>query len=400
MKTKLLKQSLPVVLAFTAFNSGAQITINQADFPVSQDQHRTTYSWVGNDQNYLSPVEGPNQIWDYQGITNNGPADFLWSPATDPFFTDGYHFEAASVSLSAFSVKSDFYMGYDALGYFRYGKQQYDTTFSLTAVTGGPTDELNFVADQQLFSDFSNDVVFPMTYGDQWADTYSRTTPFEITVAAFGLSGTPGTHKRIFMMDREVVGYGKLLMSHPTTTISDSMDVLLVKNNYQTIDSFFVGGMPAPATLLGGLGLTQGEVTNNYHSFFYRKGYGDVLIEFEGTSATSGTALISMFYNENGVLPSTVGLEENVISAANMYPNPTQAGTQLFIELNQSNNGITEINLTSLSGQEIQVLDFNSSNSDMIGLNIPASLGAGHYFIQGKNAEGTKVFIERLVIIE
>lgn len=400
MIKNLLQKSLPVAIALTAFSAQAQITIDQTDFPVSQNQHRTAYSWVGNDQMYMTPTQGPNQIWDYQGLTENGPADFPWNQSVDAFFTEGYHYEAGLLALSAFFVRADFYMGYDSFGYFRYGKQQYDTTYSLATITGGPNDELHFLDDQQLNSDISDDVIFPMTYGDQWADTYSRTTPFEITVAAFGLSDTPGTHKRIYEMNREVVGYGKLVMSHPTTTVSDSMDVLLVTNNYITIDSFFVGGMPAPAPLLAGLGLTQGNITNNYQAFFYRKGFGDVLIEFDGTSAAPESTVNSMFYNETGALSSTVGLEEYTISASAMYPNPAQAGTEVSIDFNQSSSEISKISLVSLSGQELDQLQFDSMNSESIRLKIPASLNPGHYFIQGEDSEGTKHFLEKLIILD
>ncbi|MFT6922234.1 MAG: hypothetical protein ACJA1C_001236 [Crocinitomicaceae bacterium] len=400
MINTLLRKSLPLVLAFTALNTEAQITIDQADFPVSQNQHRTTYVHELNEANYTTPSEGPNQIWDYQGLTNNGLADYPWSASTAPFFSDGYHFEAGYFAFSAFTIRADFYTGFDGNGYFRYGKQQYDTTFSLTAVTGGANDELHFLDDQQLYSGISDDVIFPMTYGDQWADTYSRTTPFEITVAGFGLSNTPGIHKRIFVMDREVVGHGKLLMSHLTTTISDSMDVLLVKNNYQTIDSFFVAGMPAPPALLAGMGVTQGEVTNNYHSFFYRQGYGDLLIQFDGASSAPGSAVNNIYYNENSVVPSTAGLNENTISNSEMYPNPAQAGTELFIDLNQSSAEVREISIVSLSGQEIHRLNFNSINSETISLEIPSSLNAGHYFIQGKDIHGFNLFREKLVILD
>lgn len=400
MMKRILQPILPMVLVFTAFNSGAQITIDQADFPVSQTQHRIAFFHELNEANFTTPSEGPDQIWDYQGLTEAGLGDFDWSPATDPFFTAGYHYEAGFVSLSAFTIRTDFYMGLDNFGYFRYGQQQYDTTFSLATVTGGANDELHFLADQQLYNNISDDVIFPMTYGDQWSNNYSRNTPFEITVAAFGLSNTPGVHKRTITIDREVVGYGKLLMSHPSTTTSDSMDVLLVKNGIESIDSFFVGGMPAPPALLAGMGVTQGSVTNTYHSAFYRQGYGDLLIEFVGTNPAPGSTPINMFFNENGAVPSTVGLNENTLSNVQIYPNPAAAGQEVMLDLNESAPDVSELTLFSLSGKKSMQLDFSSNGNQTITLKLPANLISGNYLIQGKDNNGAALFVENLFIIE
>jgi hypothetical protein len=400
MMKHLLKPILPVAIAFTAFNTDAQITIDQSDFPASQGQHRTTFYNEMNEGNYATPSEGPNQIWDYQGLIQAGLANFDWSPSTDQFFSDGYHYEAGFVSLSGFTIKTDFYMGYDSFGYYRYGQEQYDTTFSIAAVTGGANDQVHFVSEKQLYNNVADDVIFPMTYGDQWTSDYFRTTPFEITVAGFGLSNTPGQHKRSIIIEHEVVGYGKLLMSHPTSSISDSMDVLLLKNDVTQIDSFFVGGMPAPPALLAGLNLTQGSVTNKHHTSFYRLGYGDLLMEFIADSPTPGSTPESMYFNENGILASTVGLEENILSDILLYPNPAQAGQEVKINLSETVVDLSEVKVFSLSGKEVIGVDFTSISSQEITLNLPVKLKSGKYLVQGKSTNGTALFTETLVITQ
>lgn len=176
MKRRLLQFSMGIMLAGSYSISHAQITIDQADFPVATTSHRSNELHVSNDSNYTNPTDGANQIWDYQGLITGQQSSFPY------------------------------------------------------AVT--------------------------------------RTTPFEITVAAFGLNNTPGFHKRIAYNDRAVTGSGKLVMTHPVGQPSDSMDVLLVKATEVRIDSFFVGGAPAPTPLLQGLGLTQGQMATTYKSYY------------------------------------------------------------------------------------------------------------------------------------
>lgn len=399
MKLNVLKRPIALGLLLISTQAGAQIIIDQADYPVSQNQHRTTYSWGGNEASYATPTEGANQVWDYQGITENGMADFPWSAATAPYFTDGYHYEAGGVALGSFSILSDLYFGVDSYGYYRYGKEQYDTTFSLTSTTGGPNDNLHFLADQQIYGGYSNDVQFPMTYGSQWMDTSSRTTPFEITIAAYGLNNTPGYHKRIYTFNKDVTGYGKLIMTHASGSMSDSMDVLLLRNDYQTIDSFFVGGAPAPAALLSAMGLTQGEVKDFHHSFFYRIGYGDVLIEFDAATDVPGSSLTSFKYNEDGVVASTSSIASTEFSDFEIYPNPAQSGESLAINFKQSaGENVSEISLTNLDGRVVSMLQFDMNQSDKGNVEIPSGLTNGYYFVQGNESDGTVLFREKILI--
>lgn len=405
MRTNTTSAILALSFGLLSISTSAQIVIDEVDFPTEQTTFRSTYYWALNESSYGTPSEGAEQFWDFRNLTENGNADFPYYTTTDPFFDETFHFEASALALSSFFIRADFHSGLDDIGYFSYGMEQYDTTFSLTATTGGAMDELHFPDFKQYFDGVQNSMFFPLTYQDWWIDTVTRVTPFDITIAAFGLNATPGNHKRVFTYDNEVVGYGGLLMTDSSGADSDTMQVLLVKSWIQFVDSFFVGGQPAPAALLTGLGLTQGAVTNELEYYFYREGYGDILVEVEAASDVAGTTLLALRYNENGVKEQTVvdttvaSIAELDESEVSVFPNPVRAGASLKVGVSAEKADVASLQIAAADGREVYASAITAVNGP-IEFALPNDLPAGVYVIQALNEDGTAMFSKRLVVVE
>lgn len=399
MKSKVLLVGLGLISVFAAPVAKAQITIDAVDFPTPTVPFRTTFFWGNDSTQYSSPAEGADLVWNYQGITGTLNADFTYFTTSDSFFSATHHYETGRTSLPGFTIDTDIHRGLDNIGYYEYGKQQHDTSYSIAAVTGGVNDALHFVDDKQYYEGDINFVLFPMVYGDYWIDTVSRTTPFEITVAGFGLNSTPGFHKRLFEIENEVVGYGKLLMTDSNGSVSDSMEVLLQKTIRNGVDSFYIGGQPAPAQLLAGLGVVQGAQLQKISYHFYRKGYGDVLLELEVTSDAPGSPLKAMFYNQNGILPApTVGVTELPASSFQLFPNPVQQGGTLILGLEAEPSNIAAVRIFSIDGKEVYSSAVSLSNDSTVQLNLPQHLIAGFYTVEVSTEDGNTLVTKPLVV--
>jgi hypothetical protein len=403
MKTTLL--SFGLMLGLTAMsNSGhAQITINAADFPTEQVPFRTSYYFAGNISDFTTPTMGANQVWDFQNIEKTFLADFDYFTTNDPFFPESYHYEAGAAALSSFYIKTDYHYSLDQDGYFMYAKHQYDTTYSIAAATGSPGDNVHFPEHKQIYSVNEKIVALPLAFGDTWIDDLIRITPFEITVGAFGLNNTPGYHQRSWYKEAEVTGYGKLMMTDSAGNASDSMDVLQVTAVSAVIDSFFIGGQPAPAALLAGLGLTQGATFSDIKMYYYRKGYGDVLVELSLASEVAGTPISSLRFNENGakeyVAPTPEGIADFSNKSVNMFPNPAVAGSVLNLTSANADAHFSAVRMISMDGREVLSNTFQNMDNSAKQLTLPNNLAPGVYFVQVLSNENEVLVSKQLTII-
>src|SRR5690606_38704120 len=124
----------------------------------------------------------------------------------------------------------------------------------------GTDDSIRFVGGVTPFDGRINTIQFPMTYQDQWTQSFDRVVDFELNIASYGMVDAPGFLRETTTENREVVGYGELTIPQPNGSPSLPMVVLLLKVNRITLDSFFVAGQPAPAPMLAAFGLIQGSV--------------------------------------------------------------------------------------------------------------------------------------------
>lgn len=248
------------------------VVITEDDFDRSGDYIDTLISV--NETEVDLPTLGDGQLWDYSHLTPqslNIRPHYDGSQSDD--FPDATGYYGGSLSFQAFPISSDVYERVDENGWFTVGRDVEETEFPLTSISGGPDDKLKFIGKPYTLSNPLENLRFPLNMGLSWNSITQRNLDFEISVAGFGLSSTPGNRLITQYDTTEVVGSGKLLLPSTNGSASEPIDVLLVSYTTVSVDSFFLGGAPAPESLLVPFGLVQGQSQIQKYYQFFAPGY-------------------------------------------------------------------------------------------------------------------------------
>jgi hypothetical protein len=294
-------------------------------------------------------------------------------------FADATHAFNYNSGFQIFSYPSRAYLKIDATSYSNVGYATNGGRFSITAISGGATDSLFFPASISRHTTPWVAYKFPMTANSVWKSNFKDTTVFQISIAAFGLNKTPGMRVRQTIQTDTIVGWGTLKQRNPATGGVLNFAVLLKQRNLTSVDSFFLGGAPAPAALLSAFGVTQGNATINPVEYnFLAVGFNEPLMEFL-TDAAGAIRIIT-----RAVLPG-LGLvaptqETNDFSiATKVYPNPTTDA--ISFEFQKTNAANWNIMLYDMAGKIISIHPVTGSEG-AVNLPVPlsSSLPNGTYF--------------------
>ncbi len=352
----------------------AQVTIDQSNFP-----RPAGFVDPGLDASVAGvalPSEGIGQTWDYSGLVATDPFTLTFEDATgDTDFPEALNYRNTTLSFQAFGMLGRVYDGLDASGWYDLGRAISDTTHSITAISGGPNDVLNFPDQMEDYEGRFDYLLFPVSYGNSWNPGHIELTHFNLTVAGFGLNNVPGVAKRIVSETRTVVGEGTLILPDAEGNPSGPLDALLIKlENFTRVDSFFLGGQLAPAPLLTAFGLTQGAVSTLSGAYvFYVPGYGKTALAI---TLNSSGGISNISYR-----PDVAGLATAIASASapemmHAFPNPVEAGGTLHFGL--QNDGNTLVELADVTGRTL--LSTSVAGNGTVGrLDIPSSFTPGIY---------------------
>ncbi|MCB9187497.1 MAG: T9SS type A sorting domain-containing protein [Flavobacteriales bacterium] len=372
----------------------AQVTIDQSSFP-----RPAGYADIGfqaSISGVAEPTSGTGQSWDYSALSPTGSFQTDWIDASgDPDYPTALNYREQLLSFQVFDYESRVYEAVDANGWYSQGRVLMDTTYSITAFTGGANDALNFPDQVQEFDGRLNTLKFPMSYQSTWTESYTESTHFNLTVAANNLTNAPGLQKRTYTQTRTVVGEGTLMIPDENGNPSGSLDALLLKVDGRTVlDSFFLGGQLAPAPLLTAFGLTQGSVRNDPDFYvFYVPDFPTTALNI---NLDAQGAISSVYYRPSAAaLANSVG-DELSFNALKSYPNPVVSGQVLNIDLSDHNDAAT-IELMDLAGR--QVFATSVSNSSQIArVTIPDNVVAGMYTMVVRNAETQPLSVNKLLV--
>ena len=372
MKTKFLHFAIFFFALVVAFRSHSQVTIDQSNFLRGTTYIDTLVQAMPSSLG--APGEGPDQVWDYTGLME-GDTYYTdhFGVSNHPEFPDATTYYRSDLTFQGFPIQNHYYETVDDQGWAIVGQEITDVTFSITAITGGPTDSLRFVGGNYPYPVYSELINFPATYQDQWTSETIGNTPFELTVAAFGLNKVPGNRKRSVTNDREIAGYGKLMIPTLDGTPSAPMDVLLMKTTSITIDSVFLGGAPAPPPLMAAFGLVQGSIDTSTYYFCYKPGFGSAVLFY---SPQSGA-----FSYRPTAAEIVSGVKEADLMEVEHFPNPVAAGKALTIELeNPLSSGM--IRFIDLQGRVEHETAIDSAFGNQLFVKVPASMREGLYIFQ------------------
>ena len=368
---------LPFLFFLFSFGITAhtQVIIDQSNFPRPAgfvDTFALDFSFQ------TLPSEGPDQVWDYSALQRDDTRSRTYTDATDDAqFSDALNYNESFLSFQGLPIPRLAYDGVDESGYYQVGSAISEIGHSITAISGGANDTLRFLGEKTAFEGRIDYLQFPVTYEKQWTGSNIERINLELTVGAFGLDKTPGQLKREETQHREVVGYGKLVIPQADGTPSAPTPVLLIKVEETYVDSFFLGGAPAPAAILGAFGLTQGVSINSSltHYLFYRPGFGSPLLSM---AIFPEQGLISMVFRSEGA-EMTTSIDEIRWSALKSFPNPVRAGHSMVIQT-KNPTPIGYFQLSDLSGRIVHQQSFEAPTNRQFSIQIPANTNPGLYF--------------------
>lgn len=375
---KMTKLLIPILLFSmgSGFQSEAQVTITESNFPRLGNFIDTLY--FTSQAGIASPSEGPSQVWDYSSLQAPLMSSLQFFDANaDTNFVNALNFSSAPLAFQSFPIESNLYEAIDSNGWYQIGRTMEDVTYSLAAISGGSNDSIHFIGGAKPFDGRINTIQFPMTYQDQWNQNHDRVVDYVLNIAAYGMVDAPGSLKENTSENREVVGYGKLTVPQQNGLPSSPMDVLLLKVNRTTVDSFFLGGQPAPAPMLAAFGLTQGSITVENYYVFYKPDFGSAVLSI---NLNDSNEVKNATYRITPVDTST-SIHDFEIVDSRSFPNPVESGQLFNIQMKTPlKNG--SVSFFSLDGRLIDKINLNGRFEHKVQVNIPKNFPQGLYLFQ------------------
>ena len=356
---------LSTLCVFTfSLSMTAQITIQRADFAVTSSPTTLDSSRykVLTRTGAVVPTFGNNQTWDYTNLKDSTTTVFTdyYRPvgtfgATPTAFSTATLANNYTSTFQVFQYPSRSYERIDAEGYVELGSATNGAKFSITAISGGATDTIFFPAGIYAYAPPRPLVRFPITANSAWNATSKVPVDFQLSVAAFGLNKTPGQRVTTILTRDTVVGWGTLKLKNPAGGAASSFVVLLERKNETYIDSFFVGGAPAPAQLLGAFGLVQGSRTVYATQYSFRGiGFSEPAMQLYVNVNSGAISYISRAVNVALGLTTDSREVTDIVIAIKVYPNPAHTEGVNF-EFKKTTDAQWNIMVYNAMGQIISI---------------------------------------------
>ncbi len=388
--------TLIALMPFAATVFGQAITINTADMPVPTASYNIldiTTSAAAN------PVRGTNATWAYTTYTG-GLTFNAYSAETDTAFSNhGVDVYTSSTKTLTpgfsylYNSEIDFNTTNVKVAALKIDPQTYD----LSSFTMHSGDSLYFPAQHQFFTTPTELFHFGATAGSTWSSISTRSVNFTLTVFPT-LTNTPGQHKYDLYRTDSIIGWGKMRVYTPGGP-SIAYDVLMDKISSYAVDSFFLGGSPAPTSLLTTFQVTQGQHTDSSFRYnFYRKGSFNYLLSFYfGTDATY-TLAQGKFQHTDNLITSGVGVNGVANGAVTtvVFPNPS-TGNEVNMML--AGATATEYCVTDLTGKTIQAGAVTMKNG-AVNIAFDTKLNNGNYIIALLNAARERIATEQFIVAQ
>ncbi len=349
----------------------AQVTIDHSNFPARAAYVDSFYNLKTAEP--IIPEGGANMVWDYSGIAHETATIIqqeFHDATNDSDFPNALNYWETSLDFTTFTIPQKAYFQLDESGHSYIGSKVEESSFSITALSGGTDDVLRFPERVIHLEGKYEYLRFPMNYQDQWTSTSVDEINFEITVAGFGLNQTPGTARGTATNNVEVIGYGQVIIPMEDGSASNPVEVLLVKTSTSSVSNYFLGGAPAPAALLSAFGLVEGEEVIIEPSYaFYRPGFDEPVLTVYSSvrytyrpQVTVTAEPINISHNRVCDVPSEGQSQVTVVITGGAAPYQVSGNFNGEIEENESFIFILDDND---SGYDIIVVDADGNESQV-----------------------------------
>jgi Secretion system C-terminal sorting domain len=237
---------------------------------------------------------------------------------------------------------------------------------------------------------------FPMTSASKQNYASGRNVVnFTLNVPAFALNYVPCQMVYREYRKDSVVGYGTMRVYTPNGA-SAPYDVLMNKVTTYSVDSFYVGGAPAPPAIQNAFGIAQGQKTGvrNFYNFMRKGNYNYIARAYYATDTTFTTLDIGFTCADN-VAPTSITENTTNQFSTFAYPNPsTQADVHLKL-LGSTFAKFKHYTITNQVGATVHTEKINNTADELI---LPTSnFAKGTYFVTLQDNEGT-IINEKIMV--
>ncbi len=276
----------------------AAITVLHTDFAATQKPN-TSSKYIGFEKGKFAtaPTEGENQTWDFSAYKSStataSTTNYLVPEANTMFKTATYGLKYVSRVLGL-NLNITNHYEISSTGYYNLGAQIQQSSSSL-----GNGIVLSTVGNETEWTPKALLWKFPIVYKDNYTSESAIKESFRLTAPPFGLTNAPTDRINTIKQQVQVVGWGKLIL--PTDGKMVTSEVLLLKYTSTSTLTYLLNNNPAPAALLGGLGLTQGSSTTSVSYYFISKNGGDIATVIFDTDATGNLKFpaVGSYYSTN-----------------------------------------------------------------------------------------------------
>lgn len=376
---KVLLIATSVVLSF---GLKAQITLDASTAPsVAVCQTEDTFNNVKIGGPFPDVSAKTNGTWDFTvAADSNGLKNFN-APISSTAFPSASFTILGQYPFSGLSYLSNDMYHTSSTGVLRYGEHLDRQALSIAALTGDTKDSLVFIDQDVVYENPENRLKYPITMSTTWTSVAKFSTKFQLTVTSNGLNKTPGERRSVRTVKFTVIGWGKLRVNDLSgNNPSGYMDVLQMKEEHATADSFFIGGSPAPPSLLAAFGLFQGQVTQLSYLNFGRKGEYRELVQINYTDNTYTTMTSCSVHKQR--LPKPVGVSNIQKQDISIYPNPV-ANNDFTVKVDGINSNIN-YELYNMVGQAVANGQVPANGV----VSLQTALPSGTYFVKLQTADG------------
>jgi Secretion system C-terminal sorting domain len=263
MKTKFL---LSIVLAFLSQSIFAQITLKSGD-QIIKGGDTVVNAFATNAALLKLPLfkKGDNQTWDFSQVAfQSQVGGTVFKKSNNPNYPKATFFYNSTANLGPISFPIEVYNEKATDGIWDIGFENKAVKSTIQPITGNIKDSLYLPAVTLKYE--IPVYIYPSKNGDKTIKTKTLLRPYALTVAGFNLNKVPGEVKTKSTNTIEIIGYGKVtLPDFKNKGKSVTYNALLQKLEIINEDSIFLGGAPAPPTLLQAFGLQQGQVSKQYY---------------------------------------------------------------------------------------------------------------------------------------
>lgn len=372
----------------------AQITITAADVPIPGIDTIMEYTSASN------LPGGNSQNWNTASNAQLGPTTLNFMPETVPFWLGlgANVYRANSKYLtSSLTYNIFFELAKTTNGFHEIGFNVPEQAYSISSFTGNATDSLK-IADQDIvYTSPKTWIPFPFTTASTQNNTGRRVMAFTINAPSLGLNNTPFTHVLNEVRKDSIIGWGQMRVYTPDGP-SKPYDVLMNQITQYSLDSFYMAGSPAPATLLTAFGVTQGQKVNANNAIqFHRKGNYNYLYRiFYGADNTFSTIQGAFSHLDN--LERPLGINQMDQEYATLiFPNPAN-NTDVNLQIMGSEHiDVSTFTITNMMGHLVVE---NKANLENNSLKLPtANLAKGQYIVNVRAANGNTIITEKVTIL-